>query len=632
MDVWKEEIETEKLAKVPDRSGASSNGHLYTQPQRFQEMINIRIGPSPTTSGAEISLQRPFRCALFIALGYMYAIVDVDLSMTKPKRHCNACTFTTITSEYLPVYTNLVDVYRHNCHDLACSFNDYTEAAVEEDIALYTKEIQHLQAITRQLEDERNSLRKISNYRRAFPAPIRRLPPEILTLIFSYCTLINDHNHLTNVSLSIAPVNLSQVCKWWRELTLSAPVLWSNIGIDIDALESISDGESDDDGMEEYEIMYNLRWLQVQHTIQLLHRFLERSKNMPLSLSIRCGAASEFPDRLSAAIDECSSRLAISELDLLLPGDGIYWNFCNNAPRLRHLTLHDPLGGKVLPPRRLPGDAFLKFSALWGLTVTYDLDVFDTVPLPSIQSLHSCRQSLPNLLSLIRSCPNLSYLAVKDSLRSDSQTDLTLCHIRSLSISTLHSENIARFLIVPDLISLTLQHGSPEINLTTDSIIQMFSRSLCTLESLSLNCKPMSTDDVRSIIGHDACLSLRSLSVDKLGSFTNPTKQELVELLHFSDSIRFLPNLHSFRIALSEYTHLDRLYSMLLSRCGTLETVLLSWPKPPRLSHFKSRLKLLLQQLRQLRSVGLDARFSFDNLGRPSGKIWDLDTGWDPYE
>ncbi|KAF9449536.1 hypothetical protein P691DRAFT_652860, partial [Macrolepiota fuliginosa MF-IS2] len=52
-------------------------------------------------------------------------------------------------------------------------------------------------------------------------SPWRKLPPELLIEIFSWCTQPN-----TVLSTSRAPLLLTQICSRWYDLTTDTPCLW----------------------------------------------------------------------------------------------------------------------------------------------------------------------------------------------------------------------------------------------------------------------------------------------------------------------------------------------------------------------------------------------------------------------
>ncbi|KDQ62007.1 hypothetical protein JAAARDRAFT_123034, partial [Jaapia argillacea MUCL 33604] len=89
-------------------------------------------------------------------------------------------------------------------------------------------------------------------------APIRRLPPEIISKIFAHTLgpgLVDPLKHPL-------PVLLTHVCSYWRHIALSTPTLWSSLSV---------------------EPRYDHNSAQ---TKQILDEFLARSGTAPLSIFI----------------------------------------------------------------------------------------------------------------------------------------------------------------------------------------------------------------------------------------------------------------------------------------------------------------------------------------------------------
>src|SRR5882672_9516402 len=64
----------------------------------------------------------------------------------------------------------------------------------------------------------------------ALVAPIRRLPPEVLSEIFLH---YNDENNISDLQLNTAPLLLGGVCSRWRTIALSTPRLWTSFALTI---------------------------------------------------------------------------------------------------------------------------------------------------------------------------------------------------------------------------------------------------------------------------------------------------------------------------------------------------------------------------------------------------------------
>ncbi|KAF9074109.1 hypothetical protein BDP27DRAFT_1476778 [Rhodocollybia butyracea] len=82
--------------------------------------------------------------------------------------------------------------------------------------------------------NEFHQLSTLLQYQESLLSPIRRLPPELLTKIF---TFIVEENPMTFGDYSpgtrLNALRISHVCCWWHTLVVSQPSLWSFIRVDI---------------------------------------------------------------------------------------------------------------------------------------------------------------------------------------------------------------------------------------------------------------------------------------------------------------------------------------------------------------------------------------------------------------
>ncbi|KAF9074113.1 hypothetical protein BDP27DRAFT_1359643 [Rhodocollybia butyracea] len=89
--------------------------------------------------------------------------------------------------------------------------------------------------------NELNQPLKLLQYQGSLLSPARRLPPELLTEIFTFIVKENPmtygDNHLPVTRLDA--FGLSQVCCWWRTLVVSQPILWSFISVNLSGSFSI---------------------------------------------------------------------------------------------------------------------------------------------------------------------------------------------------------------------------------------------------------------------------------------------------------------------------------------------------------------------------------------------------------
>ncbi|THV04323.1 hypothetical protein K435DRAFT_649450, partial [Dendrothele bispora CBS 962.96] len=106
----------------------------------------------------------------------------------------------------------------------------------ERDFASYDAAIAQLEAAISVLKHKRQCLQDYVAKRRSLLSPIRRLPPEILSLIFIiHCR--QSSNKLSFGILGIhdsSSISLSRVSIGWRRVALELPRLWSYLTLHID--------------------------------------------------------------------------------------------------------------------------------------------------------------------------------------------------------------------------------------------------------------------------------------------------------------------------------------------------------------------------------------------------------------
>ena len=132
---------------------------------------------------------------------------------------------------YPPLPPNILN--SNNALDLSSHMRSQyskTIADIEADISKLDDEMSRLQMVMDQLAAERQSLKKSLEEHRSIAAPIRKIPPEVLSVIFTFCA---DNSCSTSNSkcfdVTQAPLQLSFVCNKWRRLAISMSQLWSSI-------------------------------------------------------------------------------------------------------------------------------------------------------------------------------------------------------------------------------------------------------------------------------------------------------------------------------------------------------------------------------------------------------------------
>ncbi|KAK7439814.1 hypothetical protein VKT23_017389 [Stygiomarasmius scandens] len=94
----------------------------------------------------------------------------------------------------------------------------------------YSEEIEKLSEILTTLKRKRDELQAYRDRQTSFFSPVRKLPVEILTEIFSLCC---DTGLVINDKVSASALSLSQTCSFWHRVMLSRPGLWSTSFINL---------------------------------------------------------------------------------------------------------------------------------------------------------------------------------------------------------------------------------------------------------------------------------------------------------------------------------------------------------------------------------------------------------------
>ncbi|KAF7346535.1 hypothetical protein MSAN_01881600 [Mycena sanguinolenta] len=97
-----------------------------------------------------------------------------------------------------------------------------------EEIARIDAQIEKMELTLAQLREKRALLQRPIDAHRALISPMRLIPRDILLEIFFAC-LPSEHNAL--IDLSEAPLLFGRICRHWRSVAYSTPMLWSSIHI-----------------------------------------------------------------------------------------------------------------------------------------------------------------------------------------------------------------------------------------------------------------------------------------------------------------------------------------------------------------------------------------------------------------
>ncbi|KAF8214973.1 hypothetical protein K438DRAFT_1562116, partial [Mycena galopus ATCC 62051] len=97
-----------------------------------------------------------------------------------------------------------------------------------EELARVEAQIKEMEIALDQLKEQRATLRVPIDAHKALISPMRCIPQDILVEIFLAC-LPTEHNAC--IDSAEAPLVLGRICRHWRSVAYSTPMLWRSIHI-----------------------------------------------------------------------------------------------------------------------------------------------------------------------------------------------------------------------------------------------------------------------------------------------------------------------------------------------------------------------------------------------------------------
>ncbi|KAF8801173.1 hypothetical protein BYT27DRAFT_7198479 [Phlegmacium glaucopus] len=358
----------------------------------------------------------------------------------------------------------------------------------EDEISIQ-KNIQQIKSTVESVDDEitrlRRSLTELEDYRdqlydnlmrhQAVLSPIRKVPPEILAEIFLHASEGSSVVWPRQNGDVEMPMLLGRICSFWRTITLSLPLLWSNIRLDLshghetaDSIKTISTAVHD-----------------------LVDICLSRSGNALLSFSITADGPHELITSILQAFVKHSSRWRDVSIDLarlswyhrtLMPTQ-------SNVPNLYRLHLgtsaKDTLAPDVL-------DAFRVSPSLRELSISYLTRPFHILRVPWAQLTHLTSKMSTfregEFSEILRHATSLVVFSTEGEriLEVTSSQPVLLPHLQKLAIVNKGSyiTKSFQFFTAPNLKELYLHAITP---FNPEQTIAMLTRSNCKLTHLTLH-------------------------------------------------------------------------------------------------------------------------------------------------
>lgn len=152
---------------------------------------------------------------------------DYPASMSVPAmnvQYCTKCHHTLSIPEYSTLYDH-DDLERAFSVPVLSENSEKLISSAEDSLAIIEDTYTRLQAAVKQLRAQHTRLTRYIDQQKAYivPSPIRQLPTEILSLVFSHaCHALEDEDYRT-------PLSISVTCFKWRRIAISTPALWTYI-------------------------------------------------------------------------------------------------------------------------------------------------------------------------------------------------------------------------------------------------------------------------------------------------------------------------------------------------------------------------------------------------------------------
>ena len=429
--------------------------------------------------------------------------------------------------------------------------------------------------------------------------PIRRTPPEILAEIF-LLTLPKQWQLVFKSRYRKAVLLPGQVCRIWRNISLTTPQLWSMISMDV--------------GLQGKGLEVEVNWVDTclgragQYPLSIeifraknsqLSRYTPETILIPKALIESCSRwrylrlSGSWSWLYGGALDKVRNRL--SHLQNLVydqaQNDALFLhtrrpiNLFEKAPELRYHRCHS----KIHPwPFILPWTQLTRFSA-------------------ENMSFRDCYDVLFRAQNLV----TFSISTMSQSTMSPPLHPLHHPHLRSLCIAKHHnSSTFLDSLTLPAL--LELQYSE----VAAKSLLDFLSRSMCSLETLVLGLSSMAVAS-----SYEARILRLLTSLSKLQLTYHATDKLLSVLSCTPDSEMLVPKLHTIELTIGNGKKpRSRLADMIesrwkFSRAGSQSAQCQITPLkhvrlivvPNTISTFDSKTHM---HLRRLRNEGLNVYFT----------------------
>ncbi|KAF9477831.1 hypothetical protein BDN70DRAFT_837131 [Pholiota conissans] len=348
------------------------------------------------------------------------------------------------------------------------------KATINAAIRKYKTDIEDMKDEIARLTSRIQETERAMSYESGLLAPVRQLPPELLTEIMIYCT----RGKVDVCSPGSGAWRLERVCKRWRDVAALTPKLWSTIDVYLGALMPYR----------------GPKLLSIGTVGRMAQKALERSGNRSLSIRfVELGTPAHFQEvfGLFAQHSHRWKDISFSMALLVDPPD-----LGHGLPRLKSLGLSGEYRNRVF-------DSFQYAQRLSELRLFSVPKPFRSINLPWHQLKYIkttyCEFHNGEFIEMLHHTPNLIEFASKWSKgltkTSNSTRPLTLYFLESLEIDASPSELFTALqpLTLPALKTLCIVTHQAPGNTSLSShiaygVVDLIQRSgPCRITTLSLS-------------------------------------------------------------------------------------------------------------------------------------------------
>ncbi|KDR73016.1 hypothetical protein GALMADRAFT_281210 [Galerina marginata CBS 339.88] len=381
-------------------------------------------------------------------------------------------------------------------------------------------EMTQIEAMMESLAQRRTMLRRRINAL----SPTSQLPQEILTEIFRLASHSSEDG-----PRSTTPLFFGGICKEWRDIAWSTPLLWNSVSLHVSRRTHGSQ-------------------------VHLLRDWLLRANSSPLYIKLTTDDEHEsIFCSLRAIMDVLVARSAFwYSLDCLLPPQCHEVLKSNQFPMLTSVSIRPPKG--TISTFSEPPNMFLSAPKLLNVDLSgYNFPAM-VLPWEQLQRFKTQFLTVGECLKVLRRSPNLKECHLESVYSPDLLSSPTMNPLHSeleyLEVTLIKGAAISLLdsITLPSLCDLHIVYSGPG-GFLLSAISSLVLRSSCNLQRLHIEKQNFHDDDLIPCL--DAMSSLSHLHLTVLADGIHPSMgltTKLVTMLQPSHQSGppLLPNLHTF--------------------------------------------------------------------------------------